>query len=72
MCLIPLPVADALFCSTKSRSAMAVLFVLIGVSLLVAIGFLAAFFWASYTGQYDDDYTPSVRILFDEELSKPE
>ncbi|MEM1121897.1 MAG: cbb3-type cytochrome oxidase assembly protein CcoS, partial [Bacteroidota bacterium] len=26
----------------------------------------AAFFWAVKSGQYDDDYTPSVRILFDD------
>ncbi len=49
---------------------MEILFLLIGVSLLVAIGFLAAFFWAVKDGQYDDDYTPSVRILFDEEVKQ--
>ena len=45
---------------------MGVIFVLIALSLLVALGFLAAFFWAVRSGQYDDDYTPSVRILFDD------
>jgi cbb3-type cytochrome oxidase maturation protein len=25
------------------------------------------FLWASKTGQFDDDYTPSVRMLFDDE-----
>ncbi|MEP4594959.1 MAG: cbb3-type cytochrome oxidase assembly protein CcoS, partial [Cyclobacteriaceae bacterium] len=40
---------------------------LIGFSLIVASGFLVAFIWASKSGQYDDDYTPSVRILFDDE-----
>ena len=49
---------------------MSVLFILIGVSLLVAIGFLVAFLWASKTGQYDDDYTPSVRMLFDDRPRK--
>lgn len=44
---------------------MKVIFVLIGISLLVAIGFLFAFFWAVKTRQYEDDYTPSVRMLFD-------
>jgi cbb3-type cytochrome oxidase maturation protein len=43
-----------------------VLFVLIGVSLLVATGFLAAFLWSTKSGQYDDDYTPSVRMLFED------
>ncbi|MCK5839489.1 MAG: cbb3-type cytochrome oxidase assembly protein CcoS [Bacteroidales bacterium] len=46
---------------------MNVIFFLIGISLLVAIGFLFAFLWAVKTGQYEDDYTPSVRILFDSE-----
>ena len=38
------------------------------VSLIVALFFLASFFWATKTGQFDDDYTPSVRILFDDEI----
>ena len=41
------------------------MFVLIGFSLVVALGFLIAFLWSVKQGQYDDDYTPSVRILFD-------
>jgi cbb3-type cytochrome oxidase maturation protein len=45
---------------------MKIIFVLIAVSLLVALGFLAAFFWAVKSGQYEDDYTPSIRILFDD------
>jgi cbb3-type cytochrome oxidase maturation protein len=47
---------------------MSVLFILIGASLLVATGFLIAFIWSVKTGQFDDDYTPSVRILFENEL----
>ena len=46
---------------------MSVLFILIAISILVAGSFLAAFLWSVKTGQYDDDYTPSIRILFDEE-----
>jgi len=46
---------------------MIVIFVLIGFSLIAAIIFLIAFFWNVRTGQYDDDYTPSVRMLFDDE-----
>ncbi|MBI9056350.1 MAG: cbb3-type cytochrome oxidase assembly protein CcoS [Labilibaculum sp.] len=45
---------------------MSVLFVLIGVSMLVAGGFLVGFLWAVKKGQYDDSYSPSVRILFDD------
>lgn len=39
---------------------------LIGFSLLVALIFLGLFFWAVRDGQYDDAYTPSIRILFDD------
>lgn len=46
---------------------MQIIFFLIGISLLVAGGFLFAFFWAVRSGQYDDDYTPSIRILFEDE-----
>jgi len=49
---------------------MQVIFILIGVSLAVAAGFLIAFVWAVKSGQYEDDYTPSVRILFEDETSK--
>lgn len=45
---------------------MSALFVLIGFSLLAALGFLGAFVWSVRDGQFDDDYTPSVRILFDD------
>jgi len=42
-----------------------VIFVLIGASLAVALGFLAAFLWAVRSGQFEDGYTPSVRMLFE-------
>lgn len=45
---------------------MNILIVLIAVSLLVALGFLAAFIWAVKTGQFDDASTPSFRILWDD------
>jgi cbb3-type cytochrome oxidase maturation protein len=45
---------------------MSVLIILIAVSIIVAGGFLAAFIWSVKKGQYDDDYTPSVRMLFDD------
>jgi cbb3-type cytochrome oxidase maturation protein len=47
---------------------MNILYFLIGCSVLVALVFLGAFFWALKTGQHDDVYTPSVRILFDDEV----
>lgn len=46
--------------------------ILIGFSLLVAVGFLIAFLWSVKNGQYSDTYTPSVRMLFDDEKSKKE
>ncbi|MCB0732010.1 MAG: cbb3-type cytochrome oxidase assembly protein CcoS [Ignavibacteriae bacterium] len=49
---------------------MSVIFVLIGFSSFVAIMFLAAYIWSVKTGQYDDNYTPSIRILFDNEVKK--
>ncbi len=50
---------------------MSVLFILIGASILLAAGFLFAFIWSMKTGQFDDAYTPSVRMLF-ENVPKPE
>jgi cbb3-type cytochrome oxidase maturation protein len=49
---------------------MSAIFLLIGASILVAGGFLVAFLWSVNNGQYDDDYTPSVRMLFDNEIEK--
>ena len=49
---------------------MSVIYLLITVSIVVAIVFLVAFIKAVKSGQYDDDYTPSVRMLFDDELVK--
>lgn len=46
---------------------MSVIWILVGFSIAVAVGFLAAFIWAVRSGQYDDKYTPSVRILFEED-----
>lgn len=46
---------------------MSVLILLIAFSILIAGGFLIAFIWSVRKGQYDDDYTPSVRILLDDE-----
>lgn len=47
---------------------MGIIFFLIGCSVFIALIFLAAFFWANKTGQHEDTYTPSVRILFDDEV----
>jgi cbb3-type cytochrome oxidase maturation protein len=47
---------------------MQIIFFLIAISLLVATGFLFSFFWASRNGQFEDDCTPAMRMLFDDEL----
>jgi cbb3-type cytochrome oxidase maturation protein len=49
---------------------MSALFLLIGISLVVATGFLIAFIWSVRKGQYEDEYTPSVRMLLDDEPAK--
>ena len=49
---------------------MYAIFILITVSLVVALGFLGAFIWAARSNQFEDDYTPSVRILFDDKKAE--
>lgn len=44
---------------------MSAIYIMVGASLLLAIGFLIAFIWSVRSNQYEDDYTPSVRMLFD-------
>ena len=51
---------------TNTQIQMSVLILLISISLIVALGFLGSFIWSVRNGQYDDDYTPSVRMLFDD------
>jgi cbb3-type cytochrome oxidase maturation protein len=43
-----------------------VMFMLMAFSLAASLIFLAAYFWSVRSGQFDDKYTPSVRILFDD------
>ena len=45
---------------------MSVVFILIIIGVIVAGGFLVAFIWAVKSGQYEDNYSPSVRVLFDD------
>ncbi|MFT6871416.1 MAG: cbb3-type cytochrome oxidase maturation protein [Roseivirga sp.] len=49
---------------------MSVILVLIITSIVVAVVFLGAFFWAVKSGQYDDTYSPSVRMLFEDKANK--
>ena len=47
---------------------MSVIYVLLAISISVAVVFFAVFVLSVKSGQYDDTYTPSVRMLFDDEL----
>ncbi len=49
---------------------MSVIYILLSISIIVAVLFFIAFITAVKSGQYDDSYTPSVRMLFEDELVK--
>jgi cbb3-type cytochrome oxidase maturation protein len=50
---------------------MEIIILLIFISLTIALVFLGAFIWNMKTGQYDDTYGPSVRMLFEDKKKKP-
>jgi cbb3-type cytochrome oxidase maturation protein len=49
---------------------MGIIVLLIGISITIAITFLLIFLWNMKSGQYEDTYTPSVRMLFDDKTTK--
>lgn len=49
---------------------MSVIYLLLTLSILVALIFFIAFVLSVKSGQFDDSYTPSVRMLFDDEIVK--
>ncbi len=49
---------------------MNIIYMLLAISVFVAIVFFVAFIYSVKSGQYDDTYTPSVRMLFEDELVK--
>jgi cbb3-type cytochrome oxidase maturation protein len=51
---------------------MTIIILLISISLAIALCFLGAFIWSLRSGQYDDVYGPSVRLLFDDRMEKKE
>jgi cbb3-type cytochrome oxidase maturation protein len=46
---------------------MGIIYALIPISLLLAGGGLAAYFWSVRTGQLEDLDTPPLRVLSDDE-----
>ena len=51
---------------------MSVIYILLSISVVVATLFLIVFILSVKKGQYDDTYTPSIRMLFDDELKENE
>lgn len=49
---------------------MEVIYLTMFITVIIAAIFLYLFFINVKRGQYDDVYTPSVRMLFDDELVK--
>ncbi len=54
-----------------SGTGMSVIYMLLTISIIVAVVFFLAFIYSVKQGQYDDSYTPSVRVLFEDELVIP-
>ncbi len=49
---------------------MNIIAILIGLSLMLGLLFLGLFIWNHNKGQFSDDFTPSLRILFDDQPEK--
>ena len=47
---------------------MNAIIILLAVSLLVASGFLLSYIVSARNGQFDDDYSPAQRILFEDNI----
>ena len=45
---------------------MSIIFLILPVTLLLSAGAVAAFAWATRSGQFDDLKTPAIRLLHDE------
>ena len=50
---------------------MGIIYILLTISLIMASIFLGIFIWNLRQGQFDDDYTPSVRMLFEDTAPQP-
>ncbi len=47
---------------------MNIIYMLLAISVFVALVFFVAFIFSVKKGQYDDTYTPAIRMLFEDEL----
>ncbi len=45
---------------------MNILYIIVPLAVLMALGFIGAFMWAANHGQYDDLETPALKMLIDE------
>ncbi len=50
----------------SENQQMSVILILLIASISVAGIFLAAFLWGVRTGQFEDDFSPASRILFED------
>ncbi len=48
---------------------MEVIYILLSISVLIAIGFLMAFVWSVKKGQYEDVVSPSIRVLYENKIN---
>ncbi|HLW33633.1 MAG TPA: cbb3-type cytochrome oxidase assembly protein CcoS [Aequorivita sp.] len=49
---------------------MNIIYILLAISVFVAIFFFVAFLYSVRKGQFDDTHTPAIRMLFEDELVK--
>jgi cbb3-type cytochrome oxidase maturation protein len=61
-----LPGTPKILLRHSNPKEMSVIIILLIVSISIAALFLFAFLWSVKTGQFEDDYSPSSRILFDD------
>ena len=61
-----LQLVDAKILLRPKEKNMSVILILLFASITVASLFLVAFLWGVRTGQFEDDYSPASRILFDD------
>ena len=58
------------YSSSQLLCTMGIMYLMLIVSLLIALFFLFSFIWANKNGQFEDDVTPGIRILYDDEEPK--